>query len=63
MENQTVGSVSNVTNFRMSSDELYDMFLIKNYYIICLYVPVIILALTANTLVILVVVKYNFMRR
>lgn len=35
----------------------------KNYVLIGLYIPVFLLALSANTLVIIVVFKYHYMRR
>lgn len=45
----------------------YDMiiqnFIVLNYTIIGLYIPVFLLALCANTLVIVVVLKYHYMRR
>lgn len=58
MENETQNM-----SLSLTSAEVYKMFLVENYSIILLYIPVILLAITANTLVILVVVKYNFMRR
>lgn len=43
--------------------DIHAEMLVENYKVISLYVPVVILALVANILVILVVVKYNCMRR
>lgn len=62
IDNVTYSSMFNMTP-PLTSAEVYKMFLVKNYTIITLYIPVIVMALTANTLVILVVIKYNFMRR
>lgn len=63
MDNDTIILTSQNISLSLTSLEVYKMFLVKNYSIIVLYVPVILMAITANTLVILVVVKYNFMRR
>lgn len=64
MENSTsVNGDFNHSDFNLHPDVVYQHFLNNNYVVMSLYVPVILLALAANTLVILVVVKYNFMRR
>lgn len=62
MENDNITTSHNIT-ISLTSSEVYKMFLVEKYNIIVLYIPVILMAITANTLVILVVIKYNFMRR
>lgn len=56
-------TISHNITVSLTSSEVYKMFLVEKYNIIVLYIPVILMAITANTLVILVVIKYNFMRR
>ncbi|KAK5647245.1 hypothetical protein RI129_002137 [Pyrocoelia pectoralis] len=46
----------------VSKESIIEQFFIKKYDVILLYVPVFLLALTANILVIAVVIKYHYMR-
>lgn len=65
--NNTESSYNNSLEMDKMSEvlnEFYDdLYSETNYVLITLYVPVIVLAVTANILVIVVVLKYHYMRR
>lgn len=41
----------------------WDQFVIGRYDIIAMYIPIFLIALVANFLVIIIVIKYNYMRK